>query len=63
VADQSVKITDLPLGGSREAVALELWKLIRYKHGSRRDVEGELKLYTACLDATSGRQYDISALT
>lgn len=63
MADQSVKITDMPLGGSKEAVALELWRVIRFKHGTRKDVDAELKLYTACLDATSGRKYNLDNLT
>lgn len=52
----SVRVTNLPNAGSKEAVALDMWKLLRFDYGSQcNSVEEELKLYRRCLDATFNR--------
>lgn len=55
MADQ-VSITNLPDAGSREAVALEIWKVLRHKYSQQvaTSVEQELALYARCRNAAFG---------
>lgn len=55
MADQTVRVDNFPNSGSREAVALEIWKRICNANQSEDDM---LKLYARCLEATrSGGRY------
>ncbi|GGJ39719.1 hypothetical protein CDQ92_13280 [Sphingopyxis bauzanensis] len=63
MADQSVRITDLPTAGSAEDVAFRLWQQIRYVHKQPGNVQGELELYAQCLNATKSRKIDASQFT
>lgn len=52
----SVRVTNLPNAGSKEAVALEMWKLMRFDHSNHvTSIEADLTLYRRCLDATFNR--------
>ena len=57
MADQTVKISNLPDKGSREAVAFDLAKYIREAEWSERQTFSRdefLDLYSDCLHVTSG---------
>lgn len=62
MADQSVRITSLP-DNSKDGVAFQLWSAIRYTHGGKDTVEGELKLFKACRDVVYNRVYNVADLT
>ncbi len=48
MADQTVRVENLPDSGSAEAVALSLWRHLRNNHAP---VDEQLKLYTRCITA------------
>ena len=52
MADQTVRIENLPDSGSPEAVAFELWKFLRTNTGTP---EQQLDFYSKCLAATTTR--------
>lgn len=58
----SVTITNMPSSGTREAVALELFRIVLH-HVKDRTLEKELDLYKACLNTVWRSNYDISKLT
>lgn len=51
MADQSVRVTNLPDSGSPEAVAFELWKYLRPSSATADD---QLQFYVKCRQATYG---------
>ena len=51
MADQSIRITNLPNAGSHEAVALELWKNLRNVDDTKDE---QLKFFVACRRAAYG---------
>jgi hypothetical protein len=51
VADQTVRIANMPNAGSHEAVALELWKTLR---DMERSADDQLKFFVKCRRATLG---------
>ena len=51
MADQSVRITNLPDSGSPEAIAFELWKWLKSKSD---DSDEQLKFYVKCRRAVLG---------
>lgn len=53
MADKVVRIENLPTPSTHQAVALEMWKQLRYKFDKHADsIEAELALYRRCLAAT-----------
>lgn len=56
-----VRVTNLPLPGSSQAVALELWKVLRgyLEDGS---IQKELDLFAQCHNAATFRSYDVKNL-
>lgn len=52
MADQTVRIENMPDSGSPEAVALVLWRMLRT---AEPDVDAQLDLYSKCLAATTTR--------
>ena len=58
----SVTVTNLPNPGSKEAVALELWRTLRH-HLDSSNLQKELDLFAQCLNATHRASYNVSALT
>lgn len=57
MADQDVRVTNMPEGGSRELVAMKIWDALRYllpKTADGKDaINQSLDLYATCLAATS----------
>lgn len=52
MADQSVRIENMPVPATHQAVALELWRAIRYNHSKNlNSIDAELALYKRCLAA------------
>ena len=56
---EDIRITEVPLGGSREAIAFELWKQLRQSHGAASSLEAELELFKQCLAVTDRKPFDI----
>ena len=57
MADQSVRITNLPDSGSHERVAYDLWSTLRHNLPNaegKEAIEQMLTLYVACRAATFG---------
>lgn len=52
MADQTVRVENLPDSGSPEAVALTIWRLLR---DSKAGNDEQLKLYTRCITAVTAR--------
>jgi len=51
-----VRVTNMPNAGSHQAVALEMWKLVRMRHHEEiQTIEAEFTTYRRCLDAAYGR--------
>ena len=52
-----VRVTNMPVFGGTNAVALEMWKILRMTHSENtQTVDDDLKLYMKCFDAAL-RQY------
>ncbi len=49
--NDSVRVTNMPDPGSKEAVALQLWKLLR---NAQTPADDQLRFYVTCLNAVSG---------
>lgn len=66
MADQSVRITNLPDAATRESVAYDLWNSIRSnlskKEGAER-IDQLLALYAECRKATYGDAHSVDKLT
>ncbi len=60
-----VRVTNWPNGGSGsvEAVALELWKMLRHSHGRPGSAAADLASFDQCLLAARGYDYDASKLS
>jgi hypothetical protein len=58
MADQTVRISNLPDSGSPARVAYDLWYILRGKLEAKasksEDIAAQLDLYAECLDATHG---------
>lgn len=68
MADQSVKITNLPDSGSPEAVAFKLYKELAYLSAGGDNetfasyVQRHLALYTQCINAVTRGRVDTTQL-
>lgn len=65
MADQSVRITNLPDAGSPEAVAYEMWLKLRFQYElAGKGLDKEFALFHACVLAVRGyKDIDLSKIT